>query len=255
VEINWFTFFAQIINFLILIALLRRFLYGPIARVMADRKQKVKHRLQEADSKMHEAIAEADRYREKHRQLDAQREELLKEARERAQEERKMLLQKLREEVETSQSRWYEAIAAEREAFLDELRRRTTEQVWAIARQVLRDLADARLEEQAIRVFLDRLQTSDRTALQAAIAEGNGQIAIGCAFELCAERRQAIADYVHRELDAEATVEFYLLPESICGIHLHAGGRELSWSVGHYLQSLEETIASAIAPEPEEALN
>ena len=36
---DWFTVIAQIINFLILVALLKRFLYGPIIRAMERRER------------------------------------------------------------------------------------------------------------------------------------------------------------------------------------------------------------------------
>ena len=39
--VNWFTVFAQIVNFIILIYLLKRFLYGPIIRAMEEREKKM----------------------------------------------------------------------------------------------------------------------------------------------------------------------------------------------------------------------
>ena len=48
--IDWFTVFAQIINFLILIFLLKRFLYGPITRAMEERKKKIATAIEQADS-------------------------------------------------------------------------------------------------------------------------------------------------------------------------------------------------------------
>ena len=39
--INWFTVAAQVVNFLILAVLLKRFLYGPIVRAMAAREERI----------------------------------------------------------------------------------------------------------------------------------------------------------------------------------------------------------------------
>ncbi len=47
--INWFTVLAQIVNFLILVYLLKRFLYGPIIRAMQEREKKIARRLQDAE--------------------------------------------------------------------------------------------------------------------------------------------------------------------------------------------------------------
>ncbi|PHM05822.1 hypothetical protein CK516_38115 [Nostoc sp. 'Peltigera malacea cyanobiont' DB3992] len=47
-EINWFTFFAQILNFFVLIFVLQRFLYKPITKAMARREKTIRDRLSSA---------------------------------------------------------------------------------------------------------------------------------------------------------------------------------------------------------------
>ena len=49
--INWFTVAAQIVNFLILVALLKRFLYGPIVAAMSAREGRIAAQLTEAQRK------------------------------------------------------------------------------------------------------------------------------------------------------------------------------------------------------------
>jgi F-type H+-transporting ATPase subunit b len=47
-KINWFTFIAQIINFLILVWLLRHFLYKPILNAVDEREKKIAGQLKDA---------------------------------------------------------------------------------------------------------------------------------------------------------------------------------------------------------------
>ncbi len=56
--IDWFTVFAQIINFLILVFLLKRFLYEPIISAMDEREEKIALRMQAAEQKRNEAEQE-----------------------------------------------------------------------------------------------------------------------------------------------------------------------------------------------------
>jgi F-type H+-transporting ATPase subunit b len=49
--IDWFTVVAQIINFLILVALLKHFLYGRIIKAMDQREERINSRLEEAKKK------------------------------------------------------------------------------------------------------------------------------------------------------------------------------------------------------------
>jgi vacuolar-type H+-ATPase subunit H len=97
-KIDWFTFAAQIVNFLVLVALLRWLLYDPIVRAMKKREEKIAGRLEEADRKREEAEEKVQEYEEKSRQLDQKRDELLKEARHEAHEEQQRLLKEAKQE-------------------------------------------------------------------------------------------------------------------------------------------------------------
>ena len=48
--IDWFTVLAQIVNFLILVALMKRFLYGPLIAAIDAREQSIAARLAEGGS-------------------------------------------------------------------------------------------------------------------------------------------------------------------------------------------------------------
>src|SRR5512135_1691282 len=101
---DWFTVIAQIINFLILVALLKRFLYGPIVRAMDRREEEIASRLDAAAKKSVDAEQERERYETLARELAEAREEMRAGAREEAEELREDLLEKAREEVGRSRA-------------------------------------------------------------------------------------------------------------------------------------------------------
>ena len=78
--INWFTVAAQIVNFLILVALLKHFLYGPIVAAMTAREGKIAAQLTEAREKRQQAEQEEASLRQKIREIGEQRQAMLTEA-------------------------------------------------------------------------------------------------------------------------------------------------------------------------------
>ena len=78
--IDWFTFFAQIINFLILVWLLKRFLYQPILHAIDAREKRIAAELADADAKKAEAQKERDEFQHKNEEFDQQRAALLRQA-------------------------------------------------------------------------------------------------------------------------------------------------------------------------------
>jgi F-type H+-transporting ATPase subunit b len=56
-ELNWSTFVLEVINFLVLVWILKRFLYQPVLNVIADRRKVIEGRLEEARATQQEATA------------------------------------------------------------------------------------------------------------------------------------------------------------------------------------------------------
>ena len=89
---DWFTVGAQALNFLILVFLMRRFLYKPILHAIDEREKRIAAELANADAKMAEAQKERDDYQQKNEELDQQRAALLAQATDEARIERQRLL-------------------------------------------------------------------------------------------------------------------------------------------------------------------
>ena len=50
--IDWFTVIAQIINFIVLVWLLKRFLFKPVLKAVEERQTKVSQQISEAEDQM-----------------------------------------------------------------------------------------------------------------------------------------------------------------------------------------------------------
>ena len=251
-QINTFTLIAQIVNFLILVGLLSRFLYGPIVRTMDAREQKIAARLAEADQKRLEAEKDAQSYRQKQRQLEAGRAEFMVQAKKDAENRKTELMTGLRAEVAQIRADWYEALAREKVSFLSDLRRRTGQQVYAVARRALTDLADADLEKHIIDVFIERLRglSNDERREIAGYVTGPGEgLVVYTAFDIPAETQDWLTAAIREAISPTATPRFEKFSDLICGIELKAGGHKTSWSLASYVKTLEEDLSRAFIEE------
>jgi len=98
--IDWFTVVAQVFNFLILVWLLRRFLYKPILDAIDAREKRIAAELADADAKKAEARQERDEFTRRNEDFDRQRAALLNKAVDEAKAERQRLLDEARKESE-----------------------------------------------------------------------------------------------------------------------------------------------------------
>ncbi|HPB71060.1 MAG TPA: hypothetical protein PKX61_08125 [Syntrophales bacterium] len=250
-HIDGFVFFAQIVNFLILIYLLKRFLYGRIIQAMDNREAKIAARIAEAETMKVDAAAAAENYAQKMKGLDARFEALLNEARLEAEERRKELLAKAREEVDGIQKNWQEALKRQQEAFLQELRRLTGQQLWTIVGRVLADLADADLEQRIVKVFLHRLTTLDeqrRLEIKASL-RGEGELYIDSAFAIAPEAQEQIRSVLKGHFTNGVRIFYRVRPEVVSGIEMRAHGHKIAWSFQEYMETMQENLSQALQRE------
>ena len=247
-QVDWITTIAQIINFLVLVYLLKRFLYGPIVAAMSRREEHIAQRLEEANLQSANARQQGEDYQQKLHAFEQQREQLLDEAKRETEAQRTQLMDALRGDIATIRTRWQEEVKREQQAFLDQTRQMIGDQVCRVARQALSELADAEFEQQMLRVFLKRLadiSTEDKTKLaQNATEKG---LSVESCFEIAAPMREEITAMIHQHIGPALTIHFELAPELLCGITLRGPGFKLEWNLDSYLTGIDEQLSSHLA--------
>jgi F-type H+-transporting ATPase subunit b len=255
VLIDWFTVIAQVINFLVLVALLRRFLYGPIVKAMDERQAHIVAKSEEAEAERTRAEQEAQSYRHRRQELEDGREALLVEAKSEAEARRVEMVAAARAEVDEVRERWHRSILQEKESFLDDLRRRAGAGAVDVARRALADLAGANLERQVVEVFVQRLrhmEQGEREMVARAVRDSEDGVVIQSAFAIPEEIRQRITRELREQVPVAAAVSFETAPNLISGIELRAHGGKIGWSIEDYLETLEKSLAEALADEASE---
>lgn len=241
--IDGFTLAAQVVNFLVLVWLLKRFLYGRIVRAMDDREAEIAGRLNDASQARAAAEKEADLYRTRNRELDEQRERSLAQVKEEVEARRREMTEAARAEVEEAQAKWLEALTRERQGLVRDLRERVGEQVLAVVRRALKELAGAELEREAVTVFLARLRAlpgDERDGIAAAIRDSDPAVEIRTAFPLPPEQREEVSRAIRGHLDERADVRFVTAPDLIFGVEMSAHSHRLVWNLDEYLERLED---------------
>jgi F-type H+-transporting ATPase subunit b len=257
--IDWFTVGAQVVNFLVLAWLLKRFLYRPILDAIDAREKRIAAELADADARKAEARKERDDFQHRNETFDQERAALLKKATEEAKAERQRLLAEARKEAETLRAKRLEALRTEQRNLNRDIIQRTQKEVFAVARQTLADLASASLEQRMSEEFIQRLRAldgADKTQLAGALHASSTPARVRSAFDLPVEQHAAIQKALNETLSADIPLQFETAPELVCGIELAANGQKVAWSIAEHLATLEKSAAEILredappVPEP-----
>lgn len=243
--IDWFTFLAQVVNFLILAWLMKRFLYTPILDAIDAREQRIAAGLANALAKEREAQKQLDTYKEKNEEFERQRNALLNTAMLEVQEERQRLFADARKEQEELRRRQQGSMHNDFRNQKDEIVRRTREEVFAIARRTLADLASESLEKPMVETFIRRCRTlgeKEKREIQAAFGAAVGPGLVRSTFPLPVVQQQELEQAIRQSFVFSGQLQFETSPELVSGIALSVNGYEVAWSIADYLPALERSV-------------
>jgi F-type H+-transporting ATPase subunit b len=241
--IDWFTVVAEIVNFLVLVALLRHFLWGRLVRAIDEREARVAGKLAQAEEQAKEARQQMEDVRARALEMEHRRDEMIVQAKKEADEQRNRLIEKARESVRELETRWREDLDHERTAFFRELRRRAAGEVLTVIRRALADLASSEVQQAAIQVFLEKLHSLDLATLKAMAAE---ELLLRSAVELPEATQQQVRTVLRERLSAAPRLRFECDPAMAWGLELRGNGRKIGWNPESYLDSMEENLNQAL---------
>jgi len=251
--IDWFTVVAQALNFIVLVFLLKRFLFKPILAAIDAREQRIAAELAEADAKATEAREQKAAFQRKNDELDEHRDALMSQAKDAAADERARLRAEARVAADAESAKHRDALRRELEAQHETLARRTQEEVFAVARKVLTDIASTSLEASATAEFTRRIRTLDepaRATLGKALGSSSGLAVVRSAFDLPEEQRAAMKKALGDTFSTPVEVRFETAPDLVSGIELTAAGQKLAWNISDYLAALDKGVGELLDAAP-----
>ena len=250
--IDWFTVSAQMINFLVLVWLLKRFLYQPILDAIDRREKSIAAKLADADEKEVEAEQQRDEFQQKNAAFDKEKSDRRVQVDAEVKAERGNLLDATRVESEELRRKLQAALENEQLSLKESLSTRVRDEVFEIARKTLGDLAGITLEARMTEVFIDRLRAlndDDKVNLKSALLsserasqESRQPLIVRSAFTLPDEQRASIESIVREIIGGDDPIQFVTESALVSGIEINANGQKMAWSIGDYLASLSKSV-------------
>ncbi len=250
--IHPFTTFAQILNFVVLVFLLKKFLYKPIINAMEQREKNIMSRLEEAEDTREAAQEEAEYYRQKQQEWEEDKHNRIEKFKQESEQEKQQLMMTAKREIKMLRQQWYEQLQREKQNFLDTLKQKANQQIMKLARQALQNLADADLQKHIINKFIHGLpQLTHNQVLKdnSLKNEKHESFIIRSAFSISEEQKQQLIQALQKQFTPDVKISFEINDDSICGIELLNHGYKIPWNLDHYLDELENKMSQSLEGE------
>jgi F-type H+-transporting ATPase subunit b len=254
--IDWFTVAAQAINFLILVWLLKRFLYKPVLAAIDEREKRIAAQLQDAEKQKTNAWKEQAEFRHKNEEFEQQRSALLLEATNAAKIERDKLFEAARKDSEELRLKLQKGVQGEFDNLNRKIGNLARQEVFSITRKTLADLAGVSLEERLTDVFIHRLHDMNdmqKEGLRTALQVASNPAIVRSAFDLTPGQKAAVENAVKPLFRDGTEIHFETKSELISGIELTANGQKIAWNIADYLASLTNSLSTLMEPKLQSA--
>lgn len=239
-ELNPTTFAFEILNFLVLLWILSRFLFKPVQKVLADRAAGVAAVLREADTTRTAAADLQQQYESRLEDWNSEKTAARLQLEQEMDAERTRQMKKLEAELEKQREKNQAREAGERDQLAEQCSEQALRQSGAFATALLSRLADPHLEERLIAMALEDLPRLDVKALK----EERSRIAV-TAFPLPEHARETLRRQVD-EILGPGDWQFEQDPKLLSGLRLTLG----PWTLGASLADELSLFAEATRAKP-----
>jgi F-type H+-transporting ATPase subunit b len=243
-KFNIWTLLFQVINFAVLLVILRRILYKPVRAIMEKRRALVEQKVREAEGTRNEALALKDKFESAMKGLEERKARMLDGLQEEVQEERKRLIEKAREEAGGIAAREKALLLAEKRTFEAETRAEVIDSAALFSENLMKGISDEALHQAVFRKFIELLKGPLPGMAEG--REGTVSVELATAYPLAEGDVEQVKDMLRagsgRTVDVAVTIDQAL----IAGVRMKAGDKVVDASLAGQIRALQSRLKEQV---------
>ena len=248
-NINWSTVFFQIINFLLIIWILKKYLFKPVLMSMDKREKAIQSRLKDAEEAKILTEKERENLKAKIAQIEKMKNDVLAEAYKKADNEQAILIKTLKAEIQGKRIANDEQMRQEREALKSSIKDIAGETIINTVSSALSDLANVNIQNVILENFTQRLFSGEIEKIDELkkFYREFQHITINTSFDLDMEEENRIKEALTKLLGEEVNIDFRVDKSILCGIEVVCESLLISFGMNTYIKALKVNLDNKIA--------
>lgn len=244
-ELNWSTFLLEIINFLVLVWILKRFLYRPILSVLDKRRKSIEENLNEATNRHTQAIELEQQYKKRLEDWALEKQQLKEVLQNEIQTERTRRLEQLQTELANEREK---AAVVEQRHLAESLRQyqeNAHEQGARFASQLLTAVANDELESRLFDLLIktfDELDEEQQMTLVNACQSASEIISVISAYTLSETQHEQLELKLSTLCKQSVKINYEQDPQLLAGLRILIGASVLSLNLRDELSGFADLI-------------
>jgi F-type H+-transporting ATPase subunit b len=250
-SIDFFTLCAQIINLLILLFLLKKFLYLPILKVLEDRKKLLENEYKVAEIARKKAEVLEKNAQEKYSEIEHEKQKILAQSHEKADALEQKLLAVAEQEFSKARQQWKNKLISEQNNFDLALQNLIAEYFQKFATGALDQMADISLNELFLNKLMQKISAQKQDKKSEFVRDFlvSGELELVSAENLDAKTKQHFKDFIQKEfmLTENPKIKFSTDKNLICGVVLKNKEQMIEWNLAEYISEFSNNLNTAVS--------
>jgi F-type H+-transporting ATPase subunit b len=242
-EINWSTFLLEIFNFLVLIWILKRFLYQPVLDIIARRRAAIEDQLAQTKQQQEEADSLKQKYEHRLADWGKERQQAMDKLAHELEENRLVQMEKLKLELAQQEEKTRVARSRQDIQLIREIEQRALQQGAQFASRLLAETTGQELESRLFDLLLKQLKalgTDQITALGNNWGESAAPVLVSSAYPLAHDKRQQLEKALSRITGLRDPVHYEQDARLLAGLNITMGAWVLQLNVRDELRGFIE---------------
>lgn len=230
-ELNWSTFLLEIVNFLVLIWILKHFLYKPVLDIIARRRSGIEKTLADASNLQANAEKLKDQYEGRLTEWERERQQAHEAMLQELEKERTRRMSELQTSLDQQRQRAKVADARRRDDEKRKIEETALDQAARFASRLLEQASGPDTEKRLVELViteLERLSDKKVETLRSNFERASGEIVVTSAFPLTDEQHQQLESALARLTGPDVPLRFEQKTELLAGLRITFG----AWVLG-----------------------
>ena len=244
--IDWVTFFAQIVNLIVLVLLLKKFLYKPILNAVDKRQAEILNRVNGAKKAELEAMAQLKEYEQKLLDFEMEKKSLFLDAKKNADSFKEKQLADISKEMTQQREKLQINLDKEKEILSSEIRNLIVQDFSLMANKIMTELSAQSPLDQTLVLFnkkIDSLSEQQSEKIKQILKKQN-IITVFSSNTLNQKQQDKLTEKIQKtfSLTKKHQVIFNQEPALILGFEMHIGDLGMEWNLKNYLDTFQNNL-------------
>ncbi|WP_456399656.1 F0F1 ATP synthase subunit delta [Persephonella sp.] len=247
-KFDFLTYLFEIINFFILLWILKKILYNPVISTLKKRKEYIKNRIEEAERAEEQVEKLKNEYQNLIKEMENIKKNKLAEINKEVQEEKNRLFHEMKKELEAERKRYIESLELEKREILKEIKEDIINNSLLFVSKILKDLSDRYLHKKLINLALsslEKLKEAEIKQIKEDLKKRN-TVLLETPYPLSDEEKLLIQEKIKELFNIDVNFQIKENKDLTAGIRIHLGSKMIDSSISGQLQIYENILREKI---------